>query len=214
MKLKIPAIKQNHKVGCGAAATSMAYKYFGKDISEEKIKKEIGGFNKWGSFATDHALLAKRIGFTVVCYSYNLEYFNPSDIKLSRKKFINRTKALIKKEKKRIAIKELKSILRVLESNIGFKMEMPSLKIMKKLLDKKIPVIVIVNSVILFEKKFGGKNDLDLGHFLVLTGYQKEKFYYNDPYYGKKCSISSDKLIFAMSNNALYSSAYLLAISD
>ncbi len=192
----------------------MVYKYFGKDISEEKIKKEIGGFNKWGSFATDHALLAKQLGFSVVCYSYNLEYFNPSDMILSRKKFIAKTKTLIKKEKKRIAVKELKSILRVLEGNVSFKMEIPSLKIIKKLLDKKIPVIVIVNSVILSEKKFGGKDDLDLGHFLVLTGYQKERFYYNDPYYGKSSSISSDKLIFAMSNNALYTSAYLLAINN
>ena len=213
MKLKVPIIKQKSGVGCGAAAMSMVYKYFGKDISEKEIEKEIGGFNKSGSFVTDHALMAKKFGFTVVCYAYELEYFEPSDAKLSRKDFIKKTKTLIKKEKKRLIAKELKSILRILESNINFKMEMPSLEVIKRNLDKKLPVIIPVNSVILFERKFGGKKDLDMGHYLVLTGYQKEKFYYNDPYRGKSYSISSDKLFFALSNNALYCSAYLLVIN-
>jgi len=213
MKLKVSTIKQKSEVGCGAAAMSMVYKYFGRDILEKEIEKEIGGFLKFGSFATDHALMAKKFGFMVVCYSYNLEYFEPNDAKLSRQDLIKRTKFLIKKEKKNLRKKELISILKVLRSRISFKMEVPSLKIIKNFLDKKLPVIVLVNSVILFERKFGGKKDLDMGHYLVLTGYQKEKFYYNDPYCGKNYSIPSDKLIFALSNNALYCSAYLLVIN-
>ena len=213
MKLKVPIIKQKSKVGCGAVAMSMIYKYFGEDISEKEIEKEIGGFLKFGSFATDHALMAKKFGFTVVCYSYNLEYFEPNDAKLSRQDLIRRTKFLIKKEKKNLRKKELASILRVLKSEISFKMRMPSLNIIRKLLDKKLPVVLLVNSVILFERKFDGKKDLDMGHYIVLTGYQKEKFYYNDPYCGKNYSIPNDKLIFALSNNALYCSAYLLVIN-
>lgn len=191
---------------------SMVYEYFGKDISEKKIEKEIGGFLKFGSFVTDHALMAKRLGFAVICYSYNLEYFEPNNAKLSQQNLIKKTRFLIKKEKKNLSKKELNSILKVLRSEVGFKMRMPSLNIIRKFLDKKLPVVLIVNSVILFERKFGGKKDLDMGHYLVLTGYQKEKFYYNDPYYGKSYSISSDKLIFALSNNALYCSAYLLVV--
>ncbi len=213
MKLKVPTIKQKHKDGCGAAAMSMVYKYFGKDISEKEIEKEIGGFKKFGSFATDHVLMAKKLGFTIICHSYNLEYFEPNDAKLSQQNLIKRTKLLIKKEKKNLCKKELISILKVLKSEINFEMRMPSLNVIKKFLDKKLPVILLVNSVILFERKFGGKKDLDMGHYLVLTGYQKEKFYYNDPYYGKDYSISGDKLIFALSNNALYCSGYLLVVS-
>lgn len=213
MKLKVLTIKQESRLGCGAAAMSMVYKYFGKNISEKEIEKEIGGFLKFGSFATDHALMAIRFGFTVVCYSYNLEYFEPNDAKLSQQDLIKRTMFLIKKEKKNLHKKELNSILKVLGGEVDFRMRMPSLNIIRKFLDKKLPVVLIVNSVILFETKFGGKKDLDMGHYLVLTGYQKEKFYYNDPYCGKNYSISSDKLIFALSNNALYCSAYLLVVN-
>lgn len=240
MKIQVHIIKQKNKMGCGAAAMSMVYKYFGKDIAEKEIIKETGGLTKWGSFTTDHALMARKLGFKVICHSYNLEYFEPSYTKLSRADFIRKTKSLIGKEKRAYNKRELKSILKVLKSDIDFKMVIPSLNIMRKFLDKKLPVCVAVNSAVLFEKK----RDLRLGHFIVLTGYEKDKFYYggaiprrsvvgdraaetnlpagiprpsaggvvyyNDPDSGTNKTISADKLIFALSNNIFGSSAYLL----
>ena len=102
----------------------------------------------------------------------------------------------------------LKAILKVLESDIEFKMKMPPLNTIKKFLNKKLPVVVAVNSAVLFEKKI----NLKLGHYIVLTGYKNDKFCYNDQKFGKIKSISADKLIFALSNNVLDSSAYLLVI--
>lgn len=54
--------------------------------------------------------------------------------------------------------------------------------------------------------------NLRVGHYIVITGYEKDRFHYNDPGDGKKKSISGDKLIFALSNNVFDSSAYLLVI--
>jgi len=153
---------------------SMVYGYFGKDISEKDVIKETGGLTKWGSFTTDHALMAKNLGFKVICYSYNLEYFEPKYTKISRTGFIKRTTALIKKEKRAYNKRELKSILKVLENGIDFKMVIPSLGAIRKFLYKKLPVAIAVNSAVLFEKK----KDLRIGHFIVLTGYGKDKFYY------------------------------------
>jgi len=116
MKLNVPLIKQKYKVSCGSAAMSMVYKYFGKDISEEKIIKEIGRLTKWGSFVTDHALIAKNLGFKVTCHSYNLEFFEPIDFTLSRLKLAKKTKELIKKEKRAYNRRELNSVLEVLRS--------------------------------------------------------------------------------------------------
>jgi uncharacterized protein YvpB len=208
MKLNIPLLKQKYKTGCGLAAMSMVYKYFGKEVSEDKISKEIGGLTKWGSFAAEHALMARNLGFTVTCHSYNLEHFEPADAKLSRAGLIKKTKNLIKKEKKAHNRRLLKSIYKVLQSDIDFKMKIPSLNVIKKFLDKKIPVVVAVKSAVLFEEK----KDLKSGHYIVLTGYKNDKFYYNDPKYGKAKSISADKLIFALSTNVFDSSAYLLVV--
>jgi ABC-type bacteriocin/lantibiotic exporter with double-glycine peptidase domain len=208
MKLKVPLLKQKYKAGCGLAAMSMVYKYFGKEISEEEISKEIGGLTKWGSFVVEHALMARKLGFKVICHSYNLEYFDPSDAKLSRKGLIKKTKALIKKEKRAYKKRMLNSLLKVLESDIKFEMRIPSLSIIKKFLDQKLPVVITVKSAVFFEKK----KDLKSGHYIVLTGYDNDKFYCNDPKSGKAKTISADKLIFALSNNAFYSSAYLIVI--
>jgi ABC-type bacteriocin/lantibiotic exporter with double-glycine peptidase domain len=209
MKLKIPLIKQKRKKTCALAAMAMVYKYFGKNISEEDILEKLGDLNRAGSFPTDHALMAQNLGFKVVCHSYALIYFDPNDAKLERKDLIKKTESLFKKEKRAYNRQELKSILRVLKSAIDFKMKMPRLDVIRKFLDKKLPVAVAVNSAVLFEKKLG----LKFGHFIVLTGYEKDKFYYNDPYDGKAKSILADKLIFALSNNIFDSSAYLLVLS-
>lgn len=208
MKLNVPLLKQKYRTGCGLAAMGMVYKYFGKEISEKKIEKEIGGLTKWGNFATEHALMAQKLGFKVICHSYNLEYFEPADARFSRIKLIKKTESLIKKEKKVYNKRMLKTILKVLKSNIDFKMKVPSLNAIKRFLNRKLPVVVAVKSVILFEKK----KDLRSGHYIVLTGYKDGKFYYNDPKYGKAKSISAGKLIFALSTNVFDSSAYLIVI--
>jgi ABC-type bacteriocin/lantibiotic exporter with double-glycine peptidase domain len=208
MKLRVLKIKQKNKVGCGAAAMSMLYKYFGKDISEEEIIKEVGGLTKWGSFVTDHAFMARKMGLKVICHSYNLEYFNPIYEEKPKKDFIKRIASLIRTEKRAYNKRELESIKRALESDIDFSFRMPSLDILRKFLDKKLPVCIVVNSAALFEKDI----DLEMGHYIVLTGYTKDKFYYNDPEDGKSKSISANKLMFALSNNIFNSSAYLLII--
>jgi ABC-type bacteriocin/lantibiotic exporter with double-glycine peptidase domain len=86
--------------------------------------------------------------------------------------------------------------------------KVPSEKEIVDLLKNKIPLILAVNSSILFDKeKFSKK-----GHFIVLTKYSNKKFWYNDPLNGKERLISEDKLMFALSNNVLNSSAYLISI--
>lgn len=84
----------------------------------------------------------------------------------------------------------------------------PSKKEITGFLRKRVPLILAVNSSILFDKeKFS-----DMGHFIVLTGYSDNKFWYNDPANQKEHSISGDKLMFALSNNVMNSSAYLVSI--
>jgi ABC-type bacteriocin/lantibiotic exporter with double-glycine peptidase domain len=99
MKLEVPTIKQKYKRGCGAAGMSMIYKYYGKDVSEKEIVKEIGGLAKWGSITTDHALMANRLGFKVICHSYWLDYFSPADIKASRADLIKIIESSLRKQK-------------------------------------------------------------------------------------------------------------------
>ncbi|MBR9690140.1 C39 family peptidase [Candidatus Woesearchaeota archaeon] len=76
-------------------------------------------------------------------------------------------------------------------------------------LDKDIPVIVNFKAYFIYddEKK-------EIGHFVVLTGYDNNTFHLNDPRDGERRKIEKNKLISAIKSNALTSSAYLLVIQS
>ncbi len=76
-----------------------------------------------------------------------------------------------------------------------------------KFLRKKLPVIVAVRSFILHHTKPSTN-----GHFVVLTKYEKGRFWFNGPVDGKQHTIKEEDLLFAWFNNTLNSSAYLLVL--
>ncbi len=76
-----------------------------------------------------------------------------------------------------------------------------------KFLKKKLPVIISVRSFLLFNEE-----PSKAGHFIVITKYEKGRFWYNDPDDGKQHKIKEDELLFAWFNNILDSSAYLLVL--
>src|SRR3989344_8478002 len=87
------------------------------------------------------------------------------------------------------------------------KIKKPSKSTIIKFLRKNLPIILAVNSSILYNEKKSDK-----GHFIVITNYEKRKFWYNDPYNGKQHKIKEKYLISALNKNALNSSAYLLTL--
>jgi len=88
------------------------------------------------------------------------------------------------------------------------KIKKPNLKDILKFLKRKIPVIIGVRSALLYNKE----KLREMGHFIVITKYRKNIFWYNDPYDGHQHRIKENDLAFAWYNNVLDSSAYLLAI--
>ena len=76
-----------------------------------------------------------------------------------------------------------------------------------KFLRKKLPVILAVNSFALHNKGL-----LGMGHFIVITKYEKGRFWYNNPLDGRPHIIKEEDLLFAWHNNILDSSAYLLVL--
>lgn len=87
------------------------------------------------------------------------------------------------------------------------KIRKPSKSIILNFLRKKLPVILAVNSSILY-----GKKKSEMGHFIVVSRYIDGKFWYNDPNDGKQHETEESKLMSALTANALNSSAYLLVL--
>jgi len=105
MLLKVPAIKAKNRFGCGPTCMSMVLKYYGKEYSEKQVIKnlEIGIIKKdnIGTKVIDHALFAKKLGFDVICYSYNMGLYKPSFVRLPKSKLILEIKKLLGKSIRR-----------------------------------------------------------------------------------------------------------------
>ena len=87
------------------------------------------------------------------------------------------------------------------------KIKNPDKKDIIKFLDRRMPVIAAVRSHLLYNKR-----PSKMGHFLVITKYQKGKFWYNDPRDGLQHKIADNVLMGALIDNAKDSSAYLLVL--
>lgn len=213
--LKVPLAKQKNKLGCGPTTLGMVLNYFGEKVSEEKILDALGGVfeNKEtghaGTFATENALYAKSLGYKVICTTYNLELFKPSLTDASKedlRKYIIKT---LKKKNHTVNRRILKTYLQLLDSGVDLRIKMPSFNEYKRYLDKKIPVIIAVNSKILRESD---NSQTWTGHYIALIGYKNNCFFYNDPLDAKVHRIKDEKLWLALSNNVIRSSAYMVVV--
>ena len=87
------------------------------------------------------------------------------------------------------------------------KIRKPNIQDVMSFLKKRTPVILAVRSSLLYREKLSEE-----GHFIVITGYKGKRFFYNDPYDGKRHTIALNELLFAWYNNVINSSAYLLVV--
>lgn len=219
MKIIVPLVKQEGKGCCGLASLRMVFNYYGDDVPEETMRENIQMHSQknGGTLTTELAKFAFKRGFSILCYSYDLTIFQPSDIALSPEKLLEKlyekkefNKISLTPEERVIKKKGRNGIIYLLENKAEFRLKMPSLHDIKQFLYRKQPVILAINPKILNEND---ASKIDSGHFIVATGYDNNHFFYNDP--GRirdRAEIEDEKLFFALSNNVLDSSAYLLVL--
>lgn len=216
MNLNVPLLKQEEKGCCGPASLRMLLGYCGDVVTEKIIRKSIWMMSKTrgGTTTTELAKFVLRwFGkkYSVWCYSYKLTLFQPSDVEFNSEQLLLKLYRMRlgapKNEMEKVG---MNGIIYLLENGADFRFKMPSLSDVRKFLDKKQPVVLAVNLKILNE---ADHLEVDSGHFIVITGYAKDFFFYNDSGRSRgRERITSEKLFFALSNNVLDSSAYLLTI--
>jgi hypothetical protein len=210
----VPTLKQIENLGCGLTSIRMVFKYYGRDVSEKEIKEKTGGIidsykdRIKGVLATDLALYANSLGFNVTLHQYNLTLLD-AKYKMLGKNRLKKEIGLLAKMKQGYDQRCLESYLQIIDSEIDMQMKIPIMKDIKNFVVKEgTPVILVVSLPIFSEQKM----DFWRGHYIVVTGLFQGTSYYNDPETGRAHSISNDKLLFALANNVVESSGYLLAI--
>lgn len=194
MKLKVPRFKQR-PFTCGPSALQQVLAYYGVKKSLKEILRNVKlyEYGTWGCNLLSYAL---KLGFKAEIVTHYLDIFDPTWFKLSKKGLIKKLKLRLKhaKEKDKHGIK---GYIRFLEFGGRIRFEIIKEKIIKDYLKKKIPVIACFCFTALWKSKRayskkmrkGYKSILsDIkgvpeGHFIVISGYTKDKFFITDPSY-------------------------------
>lgn len=204
MKLDIPKLKQHNSFSCGHASLFMVMKYYDKNMSEENIKANMVTVfppEKNTVLTIDIAEAAIKMGYRADTFCYWLTQFKESN------NLMDVAKKIVEMKKEGPIKKAMEKIIFLLQSGIKYEMKVPSIKMITDFIDRKIPIIITVNSAVL-----NNKEQLNDSHFIVVTGYDNKFFYYNDTRDGKEHKININKLLLSMSVSVLDLSGYLLAI--
>lgn len=103
----------------------------------------------------------------------------------------------------------LESTIYAIEAGLRYRIQKPNLKDVTRYLEAGAPAILAVNYSALHDLR----GDPFEGHDIVITGVDKETFFFIDPRYGEEETITGSDLHFAfLQRKIIAAAAYLLAI--
>ncbi len=217
IKLGLKPFKQESAEGCGAAALRSILDFFGKNMGEKEIMEAAGGVQKgeehYGVLMIHMAAFAYRAGFFIHAYIYDMGLLKPEWERIGKEELaanLETLKAKFSSENKKTNEDIIDSILQLLKNNQDVKIKVPDKKDIIRFLEKGLPIMISVKAMLL---EADSKIKPDVGHYVVVSGYdsEKETFSVVDPFYGNEYDVDEARLMLAWHINAIESSAYLLA---
>jgi len=207
MKLTVAHYKQEKSNSCGLAALRMVFSYLGDIVSEKELSKDIK-IHSFGSFATDLGLIALQRGYRAQIYVFHLPLLGSLCLPFGSPIKINDLQKIKITPKDKMTFESWKKYL-----GAGGKMywDTPRISLVERWIDRKIPVIINVNTASL--NKFW--KNWDNGHYLVINGVKDASAYVLDPDMPKdnaNYSIKKEILLPAWAINARSSSGHMIVI--
>lgn len=189
INLKMKLIKQETSRSCGVACIRMILDYYGLQVSEQQIfdffQPNENRFKETNLFSLGNFALKQN--FDVRYIGYNPMIF--SNLKITDLKTALAGKIKINYNAGKWCCEEA---LKFIEAKGELVKKIPVLRDINLLLDKKIPVIVGVRPVFL---RMRGK--LSMNHFIIIKGYDGDRYYILDPAHGE-LKIDSATLLTAI----------------
>ena len=182
IKLHLDISKQPDDITCGPACLHSVYDYYGDFISLQQVITEVKSLEGGGTLAVLLANHALRRGYRATIYTYNLNVFDPTWFagKVSLPEKLKAQATIKNDEKLSFATQGYLEFL-----NRGGKLLFEDLTIglIRKFLKKSIPILTGLSSTYLYrsarENPDHNQDDniagTPTGHFVVLSGYDKEK---------------------------------------
>ncbi len=228
LRLPVQMLPQPDETTCGPTCLQAVYRYWGEDADLAEVIARTEKLRHGGTFAIFLACDALRHGYRATIYTYNLTVFDPTwfvpgvDIaeRLQRQREVKPDARLQHVTEGYLEFLRLGGRLRLTDL---------SRPLIRGLLRRKLPIITGLSSTYLYRaaREFGPDDTPDdirglpAGHFVVLTGYDREKrnVLVADPYWRHPYSpsheywVNIDRLIGAVLLGIVTHDANLLVIS-
>ncbi len=178
--------EQPDDVTCGPTCLHALYQYYEDSISLKDVIREVKQFKTGGTLAVmlgDHAL---HRGYKTTIYTYNLNVFDPTWFKYSRRKIIDLLKRQMRhKSHKRKLMIECDAYIQFLEAGGKVMNAELNKELIKSYLKKSIPVLTGLSATYLYgtPREIGETNKYHsikgepAGHFVVINGYDEKADY-------------------------------------
>ena len=200
----VPHYKQIKKDACGVACARMLLGYYGFDVSEEELLSEVY-MHKFGTWYSDLCKLFIRRGLHTKVKTININIYSPfwadKDEKALRPLLLERQKVL-----KGLLKTETEKAIGYMDMGGKLTVQIPNLKMIEKLIMKQPTMIPVLRSFL------NPKRIDEVGHYIVLNGFDGSKYSVLDPN-GGKYEIEKEVLYYAWLANNRDSDGYLMEVT-
>ncbi len=180
----IDILPQPDDITCGPTCLHAVYRYYEKDMSLNKVIKEVQSLEGGGTLAVYLGLHALDKGFRVKLYSYNLNVFDPTWFPGENDFLIEKLTEQLN-YKKGAKFREATMAYRQFLSRKGeILFEDLTTALLRRYLTRNIPILTGLSATYLYncarerERKdrlvYDDVRGIPTGHFVVLTGYDRE----------------------------------------
>ena len=177
--------KQPDNTACGPTCLHAVYRYYNDSISLQEVITGVSLMEEGGTLAVYLACHALRHGYKTTIFPYNLQIFDPTWSAIPRKEIAARLRRQLSFKKDMPGFELVtNAYLEYLELGGQLKFEVMTASLIRRYLKKSIPILTGLSATYLYgdAREYDTGSDLtyddvrgeSTGHFVVLTGYNRE----------------------------------------
>lgn len=182
-ELQLAILPQPDEITCGPTCLHALYRYYGDEITLERVIDEVHMLEGGGTLAVLLACHALRRGYRTTIYTYKLQLFDPTwllpggaDLRQGLRE------QMAFKSDPRLQVAS-RAYLEYLDLGGELRFEDLTSALIRRYLKLSVPILTGLSATYLYRtpREFGPRDDYDAvrgepsGHFVVLAGYDREE---------------------------------------
>jgi hypothetical protein len=184
-RIELEILPQPDDTTCGPTALHAVYRYYGDDVTIDEVIREVPMLEDGGTLAVMLGCHALARGFAATIFTYNLQMFDPTWFRDEVRGDLP-AKLRAQADAKPDSLKLQTATLAYLEFlRLGGQVRFQELTggLLRRYLARGRPILTGLSATYLYQKarEIGATNEPDdvlgepVGHFVVLSGYDKHK---------------------------------------